>query len=150
MREVDGSNREVFRPVSAKIWCGWSVVITAWCLLGGASNVRAAGCHVSVRPVLTSTLSWESKLAADLSATAPALAPVVLTHPPCQGEFPRVLEPVDGAVAVAARQWIAFDIPGRPDTIVTGSAALSTQPPGMRLDRPPRLDQACRIIATTA
>ena len=139
----------MFRPVPANFRYGWSVAITAWCLLG-AVDVRAAGCHVSDRPVLTSTLSWENKLAADFSATAAVLAPRVLTHPPCQGEFPRVVEPIDGAVAVGTQQWIGLDFRGRSDAIVAGSAALSTQPPGMRLDRPPRLHQACRIIAMAA
>src|SRR5437762_5697683 len=67
--------------VSAGILCLWAATRPA----------RAAGCHVPDRPVLGTTLSWEQEGRVELCFPRAALAPPVLSHPPCPGEVPHVL-----------------------------------------------------------
>ena len=115
------------------------VIVAAWCLLCNATDSRAAGCHVPDRPVLGGKLSWESNLSRDLNGAAPALAPPVLTHPPCEGESPTLLESAGEAPAADWRPQIDLDSPGRSTPVICRSPAHRRQPPGIRLDRPPRL-----------
>ena len=147
MCEVDRSKREVSRAVPAILWRGWSIVLAAIGLLACAGPLAAAGCHVSDRPVLASRASWENALATDLSSAAPALAPPVLTHPPCQGETPRTTNAADGVSAVASPHPVGLVCPDQSGTIALDTPARHAEPPGTRLDRPPRFSRFCHVIA---
>ena len=77
----------MFRAVFAHLRRGMGhLIVAACCLLCIATESNAAGCHVPDRPVLGGNLSWEGKLSRDLNAAPPALAPPILTQPPCEAE----------------------------------------------------------------
>jgi hypothetical protein len=130
----------VFRAVFAHL-CRRVVILAAATggLLWIATESRAAGFHVPDRPVLSGSLSWEKNLSRDLNAAPPALAPPILAHPPCEGESPTLLERVGGAPAADGRPQIGLDPSGGSKTDISYAPAYRPQPPGIRLDRPPRL-----------
>ncbi len=130
----------MFRAVFAHLCRGVVVLVVATGgLLWNATESRAAGCHVPYRPVLGGKLSWENKLVSDLNPAAPALAPPVLAHPPCEGESPRLLETAGAAPAAVCRQQISPDSPRRSGELTDRSSTHHSQPPAFRLDRPPRV-----------
>jgi hypothetical protein len=136
---LNRSKFEVFRAVFAHLCRGVAILAAAiGGLLWNATESRAAGCHVPDRPVLRGGLSWQKNMSPDLNAAPPALAPPILTHPPCEGESPRVLERVGEAPAADGCQQIGDDLPGASTAVVCRSPAHPPQPPGSRLDRPPR------------
>ncbi len=110
---------------------------------GSARTARAAGCHVADRPLLALTPTWERELAINLGSAPPVLAPPVLTHPPCQGEVPRLLEPAGTAAAASWEELVAIDRPARSPLIPAGPPCAYCQPLTLRLDRPPRVTVAC-------
>ena len=130
----------MFRAVFAHVFRG-VVVLAAMTagMLWNAAESRAAGCHVADRPVLGGKLSWDSNLSRNLSVAPTAFAPPVLTHPRCEGESPRLLEPVGGPPAVASGQLIKLGSPGRSTEVCCCSPDRRSQPLGTRLYRPPRL-----------
>ena len=144
VRVVHWSVCDVFRAEPA-IFVRGSVLLLAAviCQLGGARTARAAGCHVADRPSLALTPSWERDLAINLGNAPPVLAPPVLTHPPCQGEVPRLLEPAGTAAAANWEVRVAIDRPGRPPLMPAEPLCEYCQPLTLRLDRPPRVTVAC-------
>ena len=142
-----GSHCDVFRAVSAKLRPEWGFVLMgALCSLGTAGDSRAAGCHVSDRPVLSSKLSADLELAIDLSVVEPARAPAVLTHPTCPTEVPRLLNPAGGSPAASSREWVGLDAPGQSNTVLARSHFSYAQPLSDPLDRPPRPIAARGVI----
>ena len=144
VRVVHWSVCDVFRAEPA-IFVRGSVLLLAAviCQLGGARTARAAGCHVADRPLLALTPTWERELAINLGSAPPVLAPPVLTHPPCQGEVPRLLEPAGTAAAASWEELVAIDRPARSPLIPAGPPCAYCQPLTLRLDRPPRVTVAC-------
>lgn len=112
-----------------------SVSLGLWC---SGRPVRAGGCHVEDRPVLGSSLFWDQDT--DLRSTSvPIISPPrVLTHPPCSGESPRLVDS-SGAAPCALWQGRA-EFAGRDpsDALASERHLRHQQPPSERLDRPPR------------
>ena len=112
-------------------------LMAALCLSAAARPSQAAGCHAQERPVLQSTLSWETDQKIG-PATPIALAPPVLTHPPCGGEIPLLVSPSTLPAAAALSERTRFDLPNCHEPIFACSHDKRPHPPSPRLDRPPR------------
>jgi hypothetical protein len=118
---------------------GWVVALTAAvCLLGGVKVGRASGCHIVSRSAFAPKLSWEQQLAADLGGARVLHAPPVLTHPPCQGEIPRLVDRAGSSIGAAWHQLACAEPPVPTGSFANSSASQPAQPVMMRLDRPPR------------
>jgi len=111
---------------------------------------RASGCHVPDRPVLGTRLSWEQEPDADLDSPAAALAPPVLTHLPCPGEVPQLLNPPTPPSAPACLAVAGLDLPELSEIFRTGELLGHPQPRAARLDRPPRFVESCVRIERSA
>jgi hypothetical protein len=104
----------------------------------GDSSARAAGCHVPDRPVLGMPLSWERDQRFESGMIPDHRAPLALTHVPCSGEVPHVLDSTQGAIGPA------HVVPGGVAPMTDSLPVLcpderdSLDPPASRLDRPPR------------
>jgi hypothetical protein len=123
------------------------LVLTAFlCVLTTVGDARAAGCHVSDRPVLSSKLSPDVAMAIDLSMTAPAQAPAVLTHPTCPTEIPRLLNPAGGSPAVDGLRWVGLGTGGRSHSVAAHAMGFHAQPLTDPLDRPPRMNPSFGVI----
>lgn len=118
----------------------------------GASNCwgvqvcLAAGCHVPDRPILQSRFAWDYDQAPGLNPWTVAVAPPVLTHLPCQGEIPHVLDSFSFTVDAACLERTGADSPGQSDPLAMHSPGAHRQPPPLRLDRPPRPVEICVMI----
>jgi hypothetical protein len=111
---------------------------------------RASGCHVPDRPVLGTRLSWEQEPGGDLGSPAAALAPPVLTHLPCPGEVPHLLNPTTVPSALACLASAGLDLLELSEVLRTGELPGHLQPLSARLDRPPRLVELCVTIERSA
>jgi hypothetical protein len=121
-------------------WNRLGILISAGilCLLGVTPAARAAGCHVADRPVLGTKLSWEQGPSVDLRSPSIAVAPPVLTHPPCPGEVPHVLNASTVTPGPACLVSASFDPSTFSEPLRAGEELEHLQPLASRLDRPPR------------
>jgi hypothetical protein len=145
------SDAQVSRVVPAHSCRGWVFVsAAALCLLGGAKTGRASGCHVAERPMLGSKLTADQQLLIDLSAPPPVYAPLVLTHLPCQGEVPGVPDIAGSITSALVSRRVGCEPPGPAESLPTCITSEHAQPPGFRLDRPPRPVASCGTIELPA
>jgi hypothetical protein len=112
-------------------------LMTALCVVTAVRPSRAAGCHVQERPVLQSTLSWESDQKIG-PATPIAQAPPVLAHPPCGGEIPLAASSSTLLLMAAVSESSVFQLPEICESILVHPRTEHAQPSSLRLDRPPR------------
>ena len=120
------------------------------CSTAAIRPARASGCHVPDRPVLGTGLSWEREPGGDLDSPAAALAPPVLTHLPCPGEVPHLLNPTTVPSALACLAAGGLDLRELSEVLPTGDLLGHLQPQAGRLDRPPRLVESCVTIELLA
>ena len=90
------------------------------------------------RPVLQSTLSWDSDQRTELVSSPIGQAPLVLTHPPCEGEVPLASGSMALLAAAVVDESSGFESPELREPIPVPSRTKRPQPPSLRLDRPPR------------
>jgi hypothetical protein len=145
---MNWSKVDVLRAIPAFLCRGLVFLVTiASCFLMIGRDSRAAGCHVPDRPMPTSKLPWELELATDLATAPPVQVPPILTHPPCPGEVPRLLEPTGVFSAAQTHQRIGLDPAGLSQSVPVHDPSDRSQPPSNRLDRPPRHTELCVIVA---
>jgi hypothetical protein len=133
------SDVKVPRPVRTHGYTGLVFILAgAFCLWCASPPAFAAGCHVADRPVLKSTLSWERD--PNFHVVTPPLvqAPPVLSHPPCQGEIPHVLESSLVTNGAACLDRSLVEPPPLSEPIQGRPRREHRQPPALRLHRPPR------------
>ncbi len=122
----------------------WLLVCLAGIFLAasaGTTEVRAAGCHVADRPVLSTSLTWKNDSIRDLLAEPHAAPPPrVLTHLPCRGELPLGSSLAERFSPAAWHQGLNFDlVADLPADFLSHPVPLGPpQTRHARLDRPPR------------
>ena len=134
------SNIVVPRSVRARtcrVYVFWSMA--ALCLPSTARPSRAAGCHVQDRPVLQSTLSWDTDQSVKLAKSPIVQPPPVLNHPPCEGETPLAVSSSTLPAAGALSEHLRVELPDFYEPTLARSRQERPHPPSPRLDRPPRL-----------
>jgi hypothetical protein len=116
-------------------------VVTVAILLSAPASASAAFCHVSDRPVLAQTLTWEEWMGPSVPHPTRAVdvAPRALVTVPCQAQLPGAPSPSGGLANDAA----IFDAasppePNSPGLPLDQNSPLAASPLPARLDRPPR------------
>ena len=127
------------RSIRTQTWCArvlWS--IAPLFMLSVAPTSLAAGCHAQDRPVLHFEFSWESDQKNEVPSLELTQTPPVLTHLPCEGEIPlgsTSLTLPSTALWCDNSGLVPSDCNG---LLLTRARIVHSQPPSLRLDRPPR------------
>jgi len=122
-------------------------LMAALCVLAAAAPSQAAGCHVQDRPLLRFALSWEIEQTTARSASELRSAPPVLSRLPCGSEVPFVSSssalPADAALV----ESLTIALPAHSGPSLARVCIDHSQPPSLRLDRPPREIDRCELDA---
>ena len=124
------------RALNCRVWAFGAIAVLL--LLSGARSSRAAGCHAQDRPALDYTLSWEKNQKSEPGSRPIAAAPRVLTHPPCGGEIPLASTSSTLPTFAVLVDLSVIASPSDRDTPLIRTPTGHSQPPSVRLDRPPR------------
>jgi hypothetical protein len=141
-REFDMTNlsntavRRTVQPHGYHAWVLWTM--TTLCLLMMPSFSRAAGCHTPDRPVIASTFAWETDQNIVQATTSIARPPAVLTHPHCGDEIPLASNSTTLPAVAVLLNAPSFTSPDFREPLIADPGSEHSQPPAIRLDRPPR------------
>jgi hypothetical protein len=116
--------------------------MTTLCLLSFSAPCRAGGCHTQDRPVISDTLSWETDQNIAKAGTPVARAPAVLTRPRCGDEIPLGTDMTALPTVAALFEHPSFPPFDSREPLVVDPGHAHSQPPAVRLDRPPRTSAA--------
>jgi hypothetical protein len=136
---IHRSETGVSRAVQTQGYPIWALLtMAALCLVAAPRSARAAGCHTPDRPVIATTFAWETDQRSPQVTTPVARPPAVLTHPHCGDEIPLASGSTSlPAVAIWVRDF-NFTSPDFCEPVVADLRNAHSQPPAIRLDRPPR------------
>ena len=133
------SNTAVRRAVSTHAYHAWVLgIMTTLCLLMLPSSSRASGCHTPDRPVIASTFAWETDQNIVQATTSIIRPPAVLTHPHCGDEIPLASNSTQLPAVAILLNDSSFTSPDFREPLIVDSGSEHSQPPAVRLDRPPR------------
>jgi hypothetical protein len=136
---INLSNTAVRRAVRLHGYGAWVLwTMSTLCLLILPSYSRAAGCHTPDRPVIASTFAWETDQSVVQTTRLIARPPAVLTHPHCGDEIPLGSNSTHlPTVAVLCNDSSFTSLDFR-EPLIADPGSEHSQPPTIRLDRPPR------------
>lgn len=122
-------------PRPSYIWALWAISVL--CSFGTTPLAQAAGCHSQDRPVISGKLSWETDQAFE---RAPKIvpAPSILTHPRCGEETPLGSGSSTLPALPAAFNGAISVLVDSSESLFVDTRREHSEPPGIRLDRPPR------------
>jgi hypothetical protein len=106
--------------------------------LAATLHAQAAGCHVQDRPLLRFALSWEIDQTTARFASELSNIPPVLSRLPCGSEVPFVSSNSPLPTVAALFDSSSLAVPDDSGPSLAHDCTEHSQPPSLRLDRPPR------------
>ncbi len=136
---INQSNTAVRRAVPTQGYHAWVLgTMATLCLLMLPSFSLAAGCHTPDRPVIASTFAWETDQSLVQATTSIARPPAALTHPHCGDEIPLASNSTHLPAVAILFNDSSFTSPDFREPRIADAGTEHSQPPAIRLDRPPR------------